>query len=341
VAILPKWDSAMFFKGGLSNPRRDCDVCFFISIHSLNKGIVMLNTPVKSLVALMFAAGFAAPVFAADEAAAPAAESDWTFPSTIGFVSDYIFRGQSQTWGKPAAQLSVEADHKSGLYAGFFASNVSDKWLPGANLETDLYAGFRNTIPSTAVGYDVGAIYYIYPGADWQDSAFNPPTVNPSTGSPYPDGFTKANRLNTLELYGALTYQWLTFKTGITTTEYWGWNTNNSPTGGGFAGDLSAGVTGSTKGSYYYELDAAYEVVPTWNLSGQVGHQVINNSTGLDITYYKAGVTKTFDKGWSVGAFYSGTNEPDAYKNFLSLENTVSKSDIAKDKFFVSISRAF
>jgi uncharacterized protein (TIGR02001 family) len=294
----------------------------------------MLSHKCKLICALLAVQGlYTMPALAGEAPAAVEETPDWTFPTTISFVSDYIFRGQSQTWGKPAAQISVEAVHKTGLYGGFFASNVSDKWLPGASLETDLYAGFRNTIAKTEIAYDVGAIYYIYPGADWKESAFNPPL--------FPAGTTKANRLNTMEVYGGLTYKWLNFKTGITVTEYWGWNTNNSGVGFGFAGDPSAGVTGSTKGSYYYEFNGNYEVLPTWNLIGQLGRQEINNSTGLDITYYKAGVTKTFKGAWQLGAFYSGTNEPDAYTKFLSLENTVSTSDIAKDKFFVSISRSF
>ncbi len=263
------------------------------------------------------------------------AKPDYTITSNASFVSDYIFRGQSQTWGKPAVQVSTELAHKSGLYAGFFGSNVSGAWLPGANLETDLYAGFRNTIGATEVGYDVGGIYYIYPGANWDQSDFNHNIAKNE------DGYTKANRLNTFEVYGSLSYKWLSFKTGITTTEYWGWNENNSAPGPGFNGNPSAGVKGSTKGSYFTEVNAAYEVVPTWTVSGQLGHQVINNSTGLDLTYYKVGVSKALPADWSVAAFYSGTNEPSAYKDFLSLSNTTSKSDIAKDKVFFSVSKSF
>jgi len=258
----------------------------------------------------------------------------------VSFVSDYIFRGQSQTWGRPAAQVSVEADHKSGFYAGFFGSNVSDQWLPGASVETDLYAGFRGTVPSTEFGFDVGAIYYIYPGGDWKESGFNPPNNDPD-GNPYAPGTTKPNKLDTAEAYASLSYKWLSVKTGVTLTDYWGWNTNNSGVGIGFAGNPKAGVTGSTSGSYFFEANATYEVMPSWTVSGQVGRQVISNSTGLDITYYKIGLTKAFDGGWSVGAFYSATNEPNAYKDFLSLRNTVSKSDIAQNKFFVNLSRAF
>lgn len=262
-------------------------------------------------------------------AATPAlAEGDaaWTFPVNVGVVSDYIFRGQSQTWGKPALQVSAEADHASGAYVGVAASNVSDHWLPGATVELDIYGGYRGKIADT-VGYDVGLIYYTYPGANWSDSVFT--------------GFNAKNSLNTLEASVAFSYEWLTLKTGATLTEYFGWSTNNSPVGGGFAGDLNAGVTGSTRYSPFVELNAAYEVAEGWTVNGQLGHQKIRNSTGLDITYFKAGVSKAFADGWTVGASYSVSSEPDAYKGFLSLANGTSASDIARDKFFVSVNKAF
>ncbi len=265
----------------------------------------------------------------AEDAAAAAPAPDWTFPASISLVSDYIFRGQSQTWGRPALQFSVEADHKSGFYAGFFTSNVSNNWIPGAHLETDYYAGFRGNLPAQAadIAFDAGAIYYAYPGADWDKSDFA--------------GFNNSNKVDTLEAYIGLTYKWLNLKTGRTLTEYFGWNTNNSPVNGGFAGDAGAGVTGDTKGSYFYEANVSYEVLPSWSLIGQLGHQVIAHSTGLDITYYKAGVSKAFSAGWLASAVYSGSNEPDAYKDFLSLRNNGHDSDIAKDTFIVSVTKSF
>jgi len=298
----------------------------------------------KSLLSLAVLSVLAIPsVSFAENADAPAVEAtpDWTFPMSVSVVSDYIFRGQSQTWGKPAAQFSAEADHKSGLYAGFFISNVSDNWLPGASVETDLYAGFRGNLPGAAkdVAFDAGAIYYAYPGANWDESPFV--------------GSNKSNSLNTLEAYIGLTYKMLNFKTGRTLTEYFGWNDNNSAPAsevtnagvGDFFGDPKAGVRGNTRGSYFYEVNLNYEVAPSWNVIGQLGEQVVAESHGLDITYYKLGVTKAFANGWSVGGFYSATNEPDAYKNFVSLDDGVAHpnhdSDIAKDKVFVTVSKAF
>jgi uncharacterized protein (TIGR02001 family) len=282
----------------------------------------------KSLLALAVLGTLSSGITYAEEAKPAEATPEWTFPANFTMVSDYIFRGQTQTWGRPAAQFSIEADHKSGFYAGLFTSNVSDQWLPGANLETDLYAGFRNKIGSSDVGYDVGAIAYLYPGANWDESAF--------------EG-TRSKKLNTAEIYGALSYQWLSVKAGYAVTPYWGWNNNNSGIGAGFNGNSQAGVKpgGNTNGSYYYEADASYEVVPTWTLSGQLGRQVVDDAKSLDITYYKAGVTKAFKDGWAVNASWSGTNEPSAYKDFLSLHDATKKYDIAKDKVFFAITKNF
>lgn len=283
----------------------------------------------KSLLSLAVLSALCVPTlsFAEDTVAVAAdAAPDWTFPMTVGYASDYIFRGQSQTWGKPSLQASIEADHKSGAYAGFALASVSDKWLPGASLENDIWAGFRNTIPNTEIGYDVGGIYYMYPGADWNKSSFN----------------SNKNSLDTLELYAALSYKWISLKAGRTMTEYFGWNNNNSGVGIGFA-DASAGVKpgGSTRGSYFYEANAAYEVMPTWTASGQIGRQVIADSIGVDVTYYKVGVSKAFANSWTVGGFYSATNNPAAYKNFASLSNSGGTSNPTKDQVFVTLVKSF
>lgn len=277
---------------------------------------------VLTMPALSFAEDTVTPVTAAPT-------PNWTFPMSVGFVSDYIFRGQSQSWGKGSFQGSLEADHVSGFYGGLSIESVSDKWLPGANLETDFYAGFRNKIGTSDFSYDVGGIYYAYPGADWDKSIYT--------------GFNNSKTINTFEAYVAVSYKWLTLKTGRTLTDYFGWNDNNSPINGGFAGDATAGVKpgGSTKGSYFYEADGAYEFIPTWTASGQIGRQVVADSIGLDLNYYKVGVSKAFANGWTVGGFYSITNEPAAYKNYASLSNSGGSTNVAKDQVLLSVFKSF
>ena len=272
--------------------------------------------------------------FAADAAPA-AATPDWTFPSSIGFVSDYIWRGQTQTWGKPAVQAGIEADHVSGFYAGIWGSNVSSHWLPNANLETDFSVGFRNAF-ATDFRYDVGGTYIYYPGGNFDK-------VNTFPAANYPK-----SKLNSAELYASLGWKWFTVKGGYMPTKFYGWtNANSAPNGGAaaaFPGDVSAGVTGNTNGAYYFMGSASYDVMPGLNLAGEVGRQTIANSTGLDWTWYKVGATKSFDGGWAVNAFYTGTAGSTAYQNYISFDNLATGSDkrtVDQSKFVIGLSKSF
>jgi len=97
---------------------------------------------------------------------AMASASDYQIPgefsSSVAFVSDYVFRGVTQTNENPAVQASIDYSHDSGFYAGIWGSNVD---FADANLETDLYAGFSGELKN-GLSWDIGGIYYVYPGAD-------------------------------------------------------------------------------------------------------------------------------------------------------------------------------
>lgn len=86
------------------------------------------------------------------------------FSTTIGFVSEYSFRGLAQSDEHPAVQGSIDWSHDSGFYAGIWGSNVDFNDGDEASVETDLYAGYSGEINGFA--YDIGALYYMYPGAD-------------------------------------------------------------------------------------------------------------------------------------------------------------------------------
>jgi len=83
------------------------------------------------------------------------------FSTTIGFTSEYSFRGLSQSNEGPAVQGSVDWSHDSGFYAGVWGSSVE---FTDASIETDIFAGYSGEIEGFA--YDLGGIYYAYPGAD-------------------------------------------------------------------------------------------------------------------------------------------------------------------------------
>ncbi len=79
-------------------------------------------------------------------------------------VSDYVFRGISQSDENFAIQGGLDIAHESGLYAGTWASSVDFNDGDEASVEIDLYAGYGNSIND--VSYDLGVLYYAYPGAD-------------------------------------------------------------------------------------------------------------------------------------------------------------------------------
>ncbi len=102
----------------------------------------------------------AAPAFAEDTDPPPAI----TVSGSVALVSDYRFRGVSQSDEEAALQGGITLTHESGFYAGFWSSNLAG-WgqFGGANLELDLIGGYKRSLGSgTAI--DVGVTWYMYPG---------------------------------------------------------------------------------------------------------------------------------------------------------------------------------
>ncbi|MEO5573671.1 MAG: TorF family putative porin [Gammaproteobacteria bacterium] len=105
------------------------------------------------------------------EANAEPPTPDLTFSGNVALTNDYAFRGISQTDENPAIQGGFNVNHVSGFYAGTWASNVDfnedeSGGLDGATLELDVFGGFASKFGSSELGYDVGVLGYLYPGAD-------------------------------------------------------------------------------------------------------------------------------------------------------------------------------
>jgi uncharacterized protein (TIGR02001 family) len=87
--------------------------------------------------------------------------------ANIGAVSNYMWRGVTQTDDGAAIQGGVDFAHESGFYLGTWVSNV-DFGTPDPNYELDLYGGYGGEVGE--FGYDISTIYYAYP--DGNDSNF-------------------------------------------------------------------------------------------------------------------------------------------------------------------------
>ncbi|CAG0974867.1 hypothetical protein BURK1_01423 [Burkholderiales bacterium] len=247
---------------------------------------------------------------ASTTAYAQAPASDWSATANVGLYSEYLFRGIAQTAGKPALQGGFDVAHSGGFYAGTWGSNIS--WLEDfgaysrSSLEWDFYAGFKQNFPGSDFYYDVGALYYYYPG-----------TKNPGVLS-----------VDTWEVYGALGWKWASAKFSYSLDDYFGVR----PTGK------------KTDGTYYIDLSAAYPVGETGvTLLGHYGYLDIRHDASGDakLSYsdWRLGAAYTIPegvlKGLEVGAYYSGNDAKSGPYTDLT------GYDTSKDRGVVYVKKTF
>jgi uncharacterized protein (TIGR02001 family) len=262
------------------------------------------------LTAVLGALSFAQVSYAAEEAKEEA--SDWAATANIGVVSDYYFRGISQSWHKPTAQGGMDITHSSGFYAGVWGSGVTPNTYPDANTEIDVYAGYNGTTPIEKLGYTVGIYGYMYPGGSWKK-------YNLAGDAAGFKQTPKGGRWDTYEFNAGISYDWISAKLSYTLTDW-------------FGADKDTGWDGSTKGSTYFEINAAYPL-PWWDLTliGHVGRLNVagklnlaadfssigggsapSTSTSMadnpDYTDWKIGLSKAFKigatEGWNAGLYW-------------------------------------
>ena len=115
--------------------------------------------------AILVSSAVATPAFAQEEEASPPV----TVSGSVGLVSDYRFRGVSQSDEGMALQGGFTIGHESGFYVGTWGSNLAG-WgtFGGPNLELDIFAGYATKIGDADI--DVGVTWFMYPsGADETD----------------------------------------------------------------------------------------------------------------------------------------------------------------------------
>lgn len=220
----------------------------------------------------------AAPAPAAAEPASP-----HTVSYNIGLFSQYVWRGMTQTDESLSLQGGIDYAHSSGLYAGAWASNVSwttdQGYMDSGSLELDLYGGYAGTFGKTDFGYNVGILQYVYPGDN-------------TKGAPETDA---------TELYGGLSYKWANVKASyVVSDEAWG-----------FA---------NADGTWYLEANADIPIGESgYTINLHVGDFQFDGKTAgvkndkYDYTDWKVGVTKAWNNGVKLGAYYTDNNADHDY----------------------------
>ena len=187
---------------------------------------------------------------------APAAEHVVSYNAAI--VSDYRFRGLSQSRLDPALQGGADYTHTpSGFYAGTWLSSI--KWTKdtvkmngqhgGGDVEVDLYGGKRGEIVKD-VSYDVGGLYYFYPSNGLDTNA------------------------NTFELYGQVGFGPAYVKYSHALTNAFGFV--------------------DSKNSGYLDVGVNYDIYDGYMLNLHAGRQNVKNNGIYTYNDYKIGITKDF-----------------------------------------------
>lgn len=215
----------------------------------------------------------------AADAPAAAPTPDWTITGNAALSSDYRFRGISQTDKRPAFSGGFDVAHSSGFYIGNWNSNIDADFFQGANIEMDFYGGYKGSIAD--IGYDVGAIYYYYPGS----------------------GRAGNTTVKNTELYIGGSYGPVSLKFYYPLSDFFN---AEQIYGGGNAG-----------GSYYVDLSGAYDLGSGFGVNAHVGYQKLKGAAKVtefdgnvasDIVDWKLGVTYGFSNGFVAAVSYIDTN---------------------------------
>lgn len=271
----------------------------------------------KTLLAIAVASVFSSPALVlADDAAAPA--SPWTVTTNVYGVSDYYFRGITQTWHRPAIQGGVDVAHSSGWYAGLWGSNVSSNQYPGgSSLEFDYYGGYNGKF-NDDWGWTAGGHGYYYPGANFDKAAAGGPDKT----------------FNSFEVNLGLSWKFMSVKYSYFVTDW-------------FGAEKKTGYKDDSKGTGYLEFNLAYEFMPTYTVNFHAAHTNVKTETtgGLDPSYsdYLVGVSKTFEGGWigSLSYVKSTYKDDDFYKPTYSWTNSSTLSDPGSGRVILAIGRVF
>ncbi len=225
-----------------------------------------------------------------------------TLSFNAGVVSDYRYRGLSQSRFEPALQGGFDYADKSGFYVGAWGSTI--KWIkdagaPAGSAELDLYAGFKTSVGDVA--YDVGFLRYEYTGNKLSNTVV----------------FGNAN---TNEVYGAATYSLFTVKYSHALSNLFG--------------NLDS------KNSYYLDLSATLDLGDGYSLVPHVGHQKLKGAGNAAGTYtdYALTLAKDLGNGLALTGAVVGT---DADKNFYYTPGKQGVEGLGKSGVVVGLKYTF
>jgi uncharacterized protein (TIGR02001 family) len=317
-----------------------------------------------SLVLLAGLAGSSA--MAADMAtkappAPPPPPSPWDVAISAALMTDYNFRGITQSDHKPSTQAGFELRYNQSSSMQWYAgiSGESIDFPNHAAAEIDFYGGFRPTFDKLAL--DFGVWEYYYPGGQCYNNTTAPCAPQGSLTFPLalPNGNAAKASASFVEFYAKATYtindQWAAgiqewYSPSVSNTGADGWYTvgnltftapgswfpANSGLGGYISGDLGYWALGTSDS--FYGVSGYPNGVPYtsyWNWDAGFGWTY--KTFTLDLRYYGTNLNKgdcnSFTSDYTASGVYSTPINPGG-----PASNWCSAAYIAKLSFAVNLS---
>ena len=217
----------------------------------------------------------------------------------ISLTSNYKFRGQDQDQSKtralkPALNGGFDYAFDSGFYVGNWNSTINwTKFMvtpQNSSVEVDLYGGYK--FKAGEVDLDVGALQYYYPGA---------------------------NTANTTELYLGATYGPVSAKYSTTVSKgYFGIGNN-----------VGMGPSGGGRGTGYFYVAFAQEVMPKTTLKASLGFTNLKSSVNAfgapDYTDYSVGAAYDLGDGLTLNGAVQGGNKKTSYVYSIDPSKSINR----------------
>ncbi|MFC5436920.1 TorF family putative porin [Rhodanobacter umsongensis] len=236
----------------------------------------------------------------------------------VALTSDYLFRGLTQSWGRPAIQGGADYAGPNGFAAGFWGSSISERSYPGGAMELDLYASYGQAI-NRDWSWRAGLYAYVYPGANLDRAGL------------------ASRSFNTVEANVALSWKQFTLKYSRALTDY-------------FAVDTEQGYRSDSRGTSYLQLDAAFPLNDAWSLALHAGHTHYTTTLVAPLAkgerdpgYSDVGATLKYQVAtrWSLSAGVTCATNADIYRRASSLLDAGDTRNVGGTRGFLMLQGSF
>jgi len=242
----------------------------------------------------------------------------YTIAGNVELTSDYIFRGLTQTWGRPAIQGGADLSMANGFAAGVWGSSISEHSYPGDSMELDLYASYGRSI-NEDWSWRAGLYDYVYPGANLDQA-----------GLP-------SRSFDTVEANVAVSWKLWTLKWSRALTDY-------------FGADVEQGYRDDSKGTDYFMLEGSVPLDANWALTLHAGYTdystrlaVANAQDARNPSYADLGLGAKyqFNKHWTLIGVATYATDSRFYRNTASFRNPNDTRDVGGTRGFVQLQGGF